>query len=291
MNRYSLLPLLGVLALAGCGQADLPDPRPNLAEVKTIREKLAAAAPAAVAETTDAAPTGTGWATLKGRFVYDGAVPEPIFLPCDKDSGTCCKEKILDERLTVASDGGLANVIVFLRSNPSRLNPETEKNAETAVILDNLKCVFRPHVSVVWTKQKLLLKNSDDVGHNTNYSSPNNGFNALLAAGGAPLEKQFSKTENKPESVSCNIHGWMAAKLLVRDNPYFAVTKADGTFEIPNLPAGEKLEFQVWHELNGQLEFAAGDVKAGKGRFTVTLAENDTKALDVKIAAAALPRP
>ncbi len=31
-------------------------------------------------------------------------------------------------------------------------------------------------------------------------------------------------------------------------NSYVAVSRADGRFEIANLPAGEDIEFQAWHE-------------------------------------------
>ncbi|MDX1964236.1 MAG: hypothetical protein SFX18_13870 [Pirellulales bacterium] len=271
---------MAALVLTGCSSS-YPDPRPDLDAAAAIRTKWKTAAPAADA-TEQAAPVGTGWGTLKGRFVWDGEIPVQATLNCDKDSGTCCKEKILDESLVVGSDKGVANIIVFLRSKASRIHPETEKIAETPVVLDNVKCVFRPHVSALWTKQKLILKNSDDVGHNTNYSSTSQGFNELLAPN-STKERTLAKGENAPAGVSCNIHGWMAARLLVRDNPYFAVTKADGTFEIPNLPAGEELEFKIWHEKNDKLELAVGDIKVAKGSFKLKLTEDETKPLDVSL--------
>ena len=51
-----------------------------------------------------------------------------------------------------------------------------------------------------------------------------------------------------PVSVTCNIHPWMKAYAVFREDGYVAVSSGDGTFEIPDLPAGEPLEFQVWHE-------------------------------------------
>ena len=47
----------------------------------------------------------------------------------------------------------------------------------------------------------------------------------------------------------------MSARLVVRPNPYFAVSDAKGNFEIKDLPAGE-LEFQVWHEHCGYVQKA-----------------------------------
>jgi plastocyanin len=195
---------------------------------------------------------------------------------------------LIDESLVVGSDGGIQNIIVFMRNNPTRVHADFEQLAATPAVLDNVKCVFRPHVLTVWTKQKLLLKNSDNVGHNTNFTSAKQGFNASLAAG-VEQDRTFKYSESSPSSVSCNIHPWMAAKMLIRDNPYFAVTKADGSFEIPNMPAGEKIEIQLWHELNPQLEMQANDAKIAKGRFTLTLAENETKTLELKLNSTLLP--
>ena len=39
--------------------------------------------------------------------------------------------------------------------------------ASDEVVLDNKDCRFEPHVAVVRTSQKLALKNSDPVGHNS----------------------------------------------------------------------------------------------------------------------------
>ena len=42
----------------------------------------------------------------------------------------------------------------------------------------------------------------------------------------------------------------MKAWMITRDNPYFAVTDAQGKFTIKNVPAGNGLElqFRVWQE-------------------------------------------
>ena len=66
--------------------------------------------------------------------------------------------------------------------------------------------------------------------------------------------------ERLPGLVDCNIHPWMKGYLLVRDNPYMAVTGNDGSFLIANLPAGE-WEFQAWHERSGFVDI--GDWRRG----------------------------
>ena len=48
----------------------------------------------------------------------------------------------------------------------------------------------------------------------------------------------------------CDVHGWMNAYAGVLDHPYFAVTKPDGTFSIPNLPPGT-YTLAAWHEKLG----------------------------------------
>jgi len=48
----------------------------------------------------------------------------------------------------------------------------------------------------------------------------------------------------------CDVHGWMNAYAGVVAHPFFAVSKADGSFEIKGLPAGT-YTIEAWHERLG----------------------------------------
>jgi len=76
----------------------------------------------------------------------------------------------------------------------------------------------------------------------------------------------------------------MKAYAIFRKDGYVAVSAADGTFEIPDLPAGEVIEFQVWHERSTGPSGAVGlDQPALKwnprGRFEVRLEEGEVRDL------------
>jgi hypothetical protein len=47
--------------------------------------------------------------------------------------------------------------------------------------------------------------------------------------------------------VYCNIHPQMSAVVVVRDSPFFAMAQADGSFAIPDVPAGRYV-LKAWHE-------------------------------------------
>ncbi|MEX1223005.1 MAG: methylamine utilization protein, partial [Pirellulales bacterium] len=81
------------------------------------------------------------------------------------------------------------------------------------------------------------------------------------------------KEERLPAKVSCGIHPWMTAWVLVVDDTYNAVTKEDGSFEISGLPEGEELEFQVWQEKGGytdQITCEKFPDGWSRGRFKMT---------------------
>ena len=61
------------------------------------------------------------------------------------------------------------------------------------------------------------------------------------------IEKQFTAAEASPSKLECSIHPWMNCYLLIREDPYAAVTDQDGKFMIKNLPVGEHT-FKVWHQ-------------------------------------------
>ena len=66
-----------------------------------------------------------------------------------------------------------------------------------------------------------------------------------------------AKAERFPIQVTSSIRPWMTAYVRVFDHPYFAVTTADGAFEIKYAPRGE-LRLFVWQETTGYRTGAAG---------------------------------
>jgi plastocyanin len=219
------------------------------------------------------------WGTLKGRFVYSGDAPSPVELKVDKDVEVCGKHKLVNEELLVAADKGVANVVVFVRDKSVKVHPDAAAAATSAkVVLDNKDCRFEPHVAFVQAGQNLVVKNSDPVGHNSNIATlKNSPSNNLIPAGGEAT-LTFKAAEAIPAQVTCNIHPWMKAWLVVRDNPYAAVSGPDGSFEIANLPVGE-IELQLWHEKAGYIgEITVGGKaeKTAKGRKKVKVAAAGT---------------
>ncbi len=71
------------------------------------------------------------------------------------------------------------------------------------------------------------------------------------------------KAEKNAIALSCGIHGWMGGQIYVFDHPYFAVTDANGNFEIKGAPAGDYLIYMK-HELAGWLH-SPGEPKKGVG--------------------------
>ena len=212
------------------------------------------------------------WGTIKGRFLYGGDAPSAAELKADKDVEVCGKHKLVNEELAVGADKGLANVVVFVRDKGVKVHPDAAAEAKaTKAVLDNKDCRFSPHVMVVHTGQPLVIKNSDTVGHNSNVATLKNPpSNSLIPAGGES-SIPFANEEAIPAQVTCTIHPWMKAWIVVRPNPYVAVSAADGSFEIKNVPAGE-VELQLWHEKAGYIgEITVGgkSEKIAKGRRKV----------------------
>ena len=258
----------------GCGSRVQADPAVQLQVATALRSKgesKAASASTAVASTT------TGWATLKGVFKFAGAAPPQGTLSAGKDKEVC-GEQVPNESLVVDSGSlGISNVVIFARSKMSRVKASDKKG--TQKLFDQKKCMFLTHVLAVETKNDtLVVKNSDPIGHNTNLSPPGNeAINPLLPPNGE-VSYVFKRQLNAPAEVTCSIHPWMKAYLLARDDPYFAVSGKDGSFEIKDLPAGEEIEFQVWHERapGGGLEAKSG---WSKGRFKLKFAADKTEDL------------
>ncbi len=205
------------------------------------------------------------WGDLSGQIIYSGMPPVPDKVKITSDQEVCGKHNVIDESLLVnPRNRGLQNVIIYLYQDKSsrRATAEDKKDVpihesymalkSEPVKLDNNGCRFAPHVALLWTARKLLIGNSDPIGHNVKIETRQNGQTNDTIPSGATIEKTFEEPERLPAGVSCSIHPWMKGWLVVRDTPYMAVTDKDGKFEIKNLPVG-KWRFMFWQEAAGYL--------------------------------------
>jgi len=296
-SGYMLSAALAVFALlaSGCRRGDELGPVADATVATSIRTALSQGSDGAGGGT--AAPTGTGWATLKGRFIFDGTPPTMPPYNVNRDQATCNINGRAPPQETIlvdAATNGLKNVAIFIR-NASRVHESAASPATESADFDQKNCVFLTHVFALTLGQTMVLKNSDNLGHNTKIDSNRNGLNQTIEAGKS-IEFTPQKEETVPVKVQCSIHPWMLAYMLPRENGYYAVTGPDGSFEIANVPAGEELELQVWHESGtgprGALVLGTPEAKklkwSKKGRFKLTLPQDDVKEMIITVPASAL---
>jgi hypothetical protein len=298
-QRSLPLALVAWAALAGCARHLPPAERVEVSNVVALRTALGGGA----AESSSAGPAAaaaepTGWATLKGSFKLNGTPPQRVALDVNKDQAVCAPggKPVLSESLVVDSaSGGIKDVVIYLVTKyPAQdarwEHPDLAANRETTLTYDQKNCVFLSHMFAMRSTQKLKILNSDSVGHNTKIDASGKAasINATIPVASYTLYEPGGESA-EPFNVSCSIHNWMSARMLVRDTPYFAVTKPDGSFEIQNVPAGVPLEFRAWQEQANFLQKVAVNGKAEtwpKGRFKVALQPDEQKTLDVVVDAA-----
>jgi hypothetical protein len=210
--------------------------------------------------------------TLIGVVKFDGPRPErkPIQL---KERGgklsECAKMHAtppLRENAIISDKGGLGNVFVYVKKGPLK---KTYPVPQKPVVLDQKKCMFRPHVQGIRVGQQFLMRNSDSVIHNVrSHSLRNRAFNIAQPADTPDRKKTFTKGE-RAIKMKCDIHGWMTAYVFAMEHPFFAVSDEKGQFKIEGLPAGE-YTVAAWHEEFGDQESQITIAASGSTEFTLS---------------------
>ena len=166
----------------------------------------------------------------------------PVLTAVESTAGCQHDDTPRNESIVVHS-GRLQNVFVYISSDvdAARLPPVPS----TPLVLDQLGCIFRPHVLGMRAGRKLVAANNDTVSHNVRVSAKRNDDPNRTIGPGTLLELSFDNQEVAVK-FACDIHPWMSAYLCVVDHPYFAVSGPDGSFRIENVPPG-KYDLTFWH--------------------------------------------
>ena len=187
-----------------------------------------------------------GTAILRGTVKVLGEPPprKKIRMDADPHCVALHASNVLSDALVVDRDGGVRWAFVYIVSG---INNQPPKRPLPPVLLDQVGCMFEPHVLGLQTGQPLNIFNTDGILHNAHsFAFANRAFNFGL------VDKSTVQTLtlDKPEvmfSIRCDIHPWMRAWIGVLDHPFFCVTNETGSYALPQLPAG-RYTVQVWHE-------------------------------------------
>lgn len=177
---------------------------------------------------------------ITGKVTLKGTPPPEKEITQIKDDANCGKlhtGAVKTRFFVVAGDGGLADVVVMLKG----ITGKSTGASAAPFVVDQQGCEYHPYVGAVQTGQKISVKNSDPTLHNVHPSptaTGNKEENKAQFPGGADLSFQFDNAENFLK-FKCDVHPWMFSYITVVDHPYFAVTGADGTFTIKDVPAGK----------------------------------------------------
>jgi plastocyanin len=145
-----------------------------------------------------------------------------------------------------------------------KFDPPTEH-----VVIDQRRMTFAPRVTVVLRGTTVDFLNSDTVAPNVYWPSISGNKKLAHNLGTWPKGEKKSFQFNDPgvAALLCNVHPEMSGYVVIVSTPYFAVTDADGSFEIKNVPPGT-YTLKTWSE-DGKV--TTQPVTVGSGPVNVEL--------------------
>lgn len=246
----------GVLVFSGCGgsgggEGTAPGPGGGGASAKSSNRStappIAVAAPSLpkrpAALEKLVAPKDS--AVIAGMVIYQGTPQKPksINFGPDKVCASLHPDKPpVYETLVVNPNNTLKWALVGIRGTV----PGTYTPSEKPVAIDQVGCVFTPHVAGAMVGQTIEFHNSDPVTHNIRATATRNtSFNNNFAPKSVTKTKFDSAEVGIP--LKCDIHFWMSSYIHVFPHPFFTITGDDGSYVISGIPPGT-YTLIAWHE-------------------------------------------
>jgi hypothetical protein len=282
MHRRFLGLSIVALAAISCTRDDTASAHPrkgNGALDDGVPPRPAVIAPASQPYKVVAVATG---GAINGTVDFDGTVPVPEVVRPSVDQKVC-GNSLVAKNVTLAGTR-VAGAVVWLTDIRSGKGFPLERRFD----LTNDNCTLDPFVQVMPTDGTLNVTNDDRTLHTNKFINVGTG----QIMGVAPFNDDGEVVpvdrfkEPAEIEVVCEQHPWTHGWIAVLDHPYYAQTAANGTFNIPDIPAG-RYHLRAWHPALGLVDDSV-TVVAGQ---SVNVAFRIRKLAPATPEPVAIPRP
>src|SRR5438105_974863 len=183
--------------------------------------------------------------SIEGTVDFTGKPPTPAKL--HREADPFCAKKPMTDPSVLVKNGKLENVWVHVTKGASgAAKVDTTKSVE----MDQKDCMYTPRMAMAVVGQKITAKNGDPVLHNVHtYLGATTVFNKGMPNDKTPALEYVAKDEGMLR-WKCDVHPWMRGYTGITKHGLQAVSGADGSFKIDNVPPG-KYMVESWHEKYG----------------------------------------
>jgi hypothetical protein len=272
MNRILCGALLSCIAVAGgCST----EKKADAAQPAVLKEGSVPPRPSVVAVPSQPYRpiTVTGGARLTGTIDFEGPIPADSVITLPVDQPGC--GPTLTDRAVERTGTRIGGVVVWLTDIRAGKPLPVERRFE----LRNEDCLLSPRVQTVIGPGTLNIASEDVAMHRNRIVNVGTGEMEAIAPFNDNGEViPFDRLLEKPAEleITCDLHPWSKAWILVLDHPYFTVSAKTGAFSIDDVPPGT-YKVKAWHP------------RLGVAEQSVTFAPAQAATVALKLAAPVAP--
>jgi hypothetical protein len=149
---------------------------------------------------------------------------------------------------------GLQNVLVYLEQVENGKAPEQKYwlhmgKDESGKEPGSELCQFKEHILAFVRTVPVAMINFDPILHNPHFFTANRSsvFNVAMPTPNREIDHTLLRDHGIGLPYQCDVHTHMSGYAAGFDHPYFAITDAEGKFEISGVPPGT-YTLVAWHE-------------------------------------------
>ncbi|HEX2722948.1 MAG TPA: hypothetical protein VHM24_08520, partial [Gemmatimonadaceae bacterium] len=249
LHRVSGTLLVASILLAGCStdkKASAAQPAPAAKEGSVPPRPTVVSAPTQPYR----AISVTGGSRVTGTIEFDGVIPSDSAITLSADQSGCGRR--IDNRTVENTGARIGGAVVWLTDIRAGKPLPVQRRFE----LVNEGCQLSPRVQAVFAPATLNVASEDVAMHRDRIINVGTGETEAIAPFNDNGEViPFDHLLQKPSQleVTCDLHPWSKAHIIVLDHPYFTLSEKSGAFAIDDVPPGT-YHIKAWHPRLGVAE-------------------------------------